>query len=150
VKEKTFKRLFKEAFTEFLTSQEGEELIGTIMLKAISQGLYYEVDVVNNREAARKGEEAVKETKKMSILELMAIYLPRIEGALRGMQEDLNKTKYTVDEQHKVSLTFVDLIQHSFKMGVLQPLIDARGKDRIETPNDNGGIKYLRSERSGE
>lgn len=40
-------------------------------------------------------EKVIKE-EEWNVLDFMAVYLPRIEGALRGMQEDVDKTKNTV------------------------------------------------------
>jgi hypothetical protein len=83
----------RQELIDFFSSEEGEKLIGEIVLKAVNFGLTVEMDI---QEFDKGKMEKVVKTKRVNVLHFLAKYLPQIEGRLLGVQEDANKTYNTI------------------------------------------------------
>ena len=75
----------QEELKKFFQSEEGETLIGNIVMKAVDQALSRKVSMEDGK--SNPGRVIEKETK-VNILDHLAKYLPYLEGAIRGCQSD--------------------------------------------------------------
>jgi len=83
-----FKKIVKEALTEFFESDEGQKLIGTIVLHAINISMTRDIVLEDGKsEPGRKIEKEVT----VNMVDWLIKYMPHVEGAIRGVQEDANK-----------------------------------------------------------
>ena len=76
---------FNGLMLNFLKSEEGETAIGIIMKKAIDQSLAREVLFEDGKSEPGK---IIEKKEMMNILDHIAMYIPHVEGALRGIQVD--------------------------------------------------------------
>ena len=74
----------------FFQSKEGEELIGNIVLKAVNFSFIRDMRFEDGKsDPGRK----VEKTIRVNMLEEIVKYLPHIEAAIRGVQEDTDKAR---------------------------------------------------------
>ena len=79
------KKNIKEALTDFLKSEEGEALIGNIVMKAVSQSMLRKVMI---EDGTTDPPHVVEKEITINALDHLMKYVPRIEGAIRGCQSD--------------------------------------------------------------
>jgi len=101
LREDKLKRLMTDALTDFFKSEAGETLIGTIMLKAIAQGLTREVRFEDGKTEPGR---VVEKTESWNMVDWLIKYLPHIEAAIRGCQADSsqarNRSAEALDASH--------------------------------------------------
>ena len=89
---KEIKLAVKDALLEFIQSDEFEQRIGGIVQAVVDAKLDYEMTM--EKFDHRMGQSIVKE-KKVNVLHVLAETIPHMVGAMRGAQEDANKTLNT-------------------------------------------------------
>jgi hypothetical protein len=85
MREDKFKRLVGEALGDYLRSPEGEALVGGIVVQAVNQALTRELRFEDGTSEPGR---VVEKTERWNLLDWLAVYLPRVEGAVRGAQAD--------------------------------------------------------------
>lgn len=80
----------KEALKEFFFSEEGERIIGQIVIKAVNQALAREIQFEDRK--ADPGNPKIK-TENWNVLDWLCKYLPSLEGAMRGVQNDADQAR---------------------------------------------------------
>lgn len=74
-----------DGITRFLKSDDGEALIGNIMLKALAQAMTREIRFEDGKSETGR---VVERTESWNMVDWLVKYLPYIEGAIRGCQAD--------------------------------------------------------------
>ena len=83
----------KEWIKGFFLSEEFENMLGNMVMKASFQS--QNRDMVFEDSKTEKGR-TVEKTTEVNVLDQIVKYLPYVEGAIRGIQEDVDKMKNNV------------------------------------------------------
>ena len=78
-----------------MLSKKDLEAIRKIIREELKDALVRTVTVERGPETQGDPEKVIKE-EEWNVLDFMAAYLPKVEGSVRGMQEDVDKTKNQV------------------------------------------------------
>ena len=93
----------QKELVKFFQSEEGEALIGQIMIKAIGIAMVREVTVEDGKSEPGR---VVEKTIKVNALDWLMKYLPHVEGAIRGCQSDSaqarNRSAQALDALNKI------------------------------------------------
>jgi hypothetical protein len=92
----------------FFESETGENLIGQIMLNVVNVALTREVTIEDGKS---KPGRTIEKTERRNVLDMIAEYLPGVEGAIRGCQADSAKARNRATEVRDVLLSFKGLVQ---------------------------------------
>ena len=103
------KKLIKEALFEFFKSEEGETLIGTIVLKAVNQALTKEMEYEDGK--TDPGRTVVKKTE-VNVLDQTLAYMASVEGAIRGCQSDAAKARNRAVETKELIGNLIERINN--------------------------------------
>ena len=98
-----------EAFKEFLTTEEGETIMGNIMLKAFNQAMTRNIKVESGRD--NPGGPPVIKEETWNMVDWLMNYMPYVEGSIRGVQVDAASARNKSEEVKQVILSFVDGIK---------------------------------------
>lgn len=79
-----------EELKEYFKSREFEEIIGNIVMKAVDQALLRKMKMVDGK--SEPGRQIEKEMM-VNVLDVIAKYLPEVEGRLLGCQSDSAQAK---------------------------------------------------------
>ncbi|MEW6670237.1 MAG: hypothetical protein AB1427_00955 [Thermodesulfobacteriota bacterium] len=74
----------------FFLSEAFESMLGNMVMKALYQSQEREMTIEDGKSEPGR---TIEKTVKVNVIDQIVKYLPFVEGALRGMQEDLDKTK---------------------------------------------------------
>ena len=80
-----------------MLSKKDLEAIRGIIREELKDALVRTVTVERGAEKQGDPEKVIKE-EQWNVLDFMAAYLPKVEGSIRGMQEDVDKTKNQVHQ----------------------------------------------------
>ena len=112
-----FKEIIIKALHNFFASPQGEELIGNIMLKAVSQSLTRTIQVEDGK--TEPGKKVIK-NENVNLLDFMARYLPAVEASIRGVQVDAgqarNRSQQTLNEIGNFKQIFAEEIDRRNKI----------------------------------
>ncbi len=101
-----------KALQNFFESPKGQALIGQIMLNAVSQSLTRTVQMEDGK--TERGKKVIKE-KDVNVLDHLAKYIPYVEGAVRGAQQDAgaarNRSQQTLNEIGDLKQIFAEQIE---------------------------------------
>lgn len=75
----------QEELKRFFESKDGQRIIGQIVLNAINQALMREIRFEDGKSEPGR---VVEKTELRNVLDVVAEYLPAVEGAVRGCQAD--------------------------------------------------------------
>jgi hypothetical protein len=78
-----------------MLTQNDRNAIRTMIQEELKLALCRKITIERGPRAQGDPEKVVRE-EEWNVLDFMAIYMPKIEGALRGMQEDVDHAKNTV------------------------------------------------------
>jgi len=111
-----------------LTKKDKEE-IRRIVREELKEALFRRIAIERGPRQQGDPEKVVKE-EEWNVLDFLAVYLPRVEGALRGVQEDVDKTKNRVLENSAkiqvVGETLLGLEDSAKKIAMLGQVAKAR------------------------
>lgn len=107
-----FKKALIEALHNFFSSPKGEELIGTIILKAVSQSMTRTIQTEDGK--TEPGKKVIKD-ERVNVLDFLARYLPSVEASIRGVQVDAgqarNRSTQALNEIGDIKQIFADEIE---------------------------------------
>lgn len=92
-----------------MLSKKDLENIRQIIKEELTEFLVRTVTIERGPEKQGDSEKVIKE-EQWNILEFMAAYQPKVEAAIRGMQEDLDKTKNNINVLNNIMLGYEDSI----------------------------------------
>ena len=96
---------------KFFTSETGETIIGTIVMKGINQALQREICFEDGKSDPGR---VVEKTEVWNILDWLVKYLPHIEAAVRGCQADSATARNrSIEVQQVLSAVLQQQIDHS-------------------------------------
>jgi len=79
------------ALNEWMATDEFERRIGGILQKIVDAKLDYEMEVYEAVDAAKEGKAPAVVKKDMNVLHFMATYMPRHEGRMLGLQQQVRE-----------------------------------------------------------
>lgn len=85
----------QDELLKFFKSEQGEQVIGQIMLKALKQAFVREMLFEDGKSEPGR---VIEKTVMVNILDHIAKYLPYVEGAIRGCQADSAKARNRATE----------------------------------------------------
>lgn len=85
-----FKEIITKALENFFNSPAGKELIGSIMLNAVSQSLTRTIQIEDGK--TEPGKKVIKE-ERINVLDHLAKYMPHVEASIRGVQVDAGQAR---------------------------------------------------------
>jgi len=89
----------QKELTKFFTSEEGETIIGQIVLNCVNQALKREIKFEDGRSDPGR---VVEKSEVWNILDWIVKYLPRVESAVRGCQSDSAQARNRSNEVKSV------------------------------------------------
>ena len=92
----------------FFESEVGENLIGQIMLNVVNVALTREVTIEDGKS---KPGRVIEKTERRNVLDMIAKYLPHVEGAIRGCQADSAGARNRSTEVRDVLMSFKGLVE---------------------------------------
>ena len=78
-----------------MLTQNDRNAIRAMIQEELKAALCRKITIERGPRAQGDPEKVIRE-EEWNVLDFLAVYLPKIEGALRGMQEDVDKTKNSV------------------------------------------------------
>ncbi len=101
-----------------LTKKDKQE-IQAIIRDELKEALFRKITIERGPRKQGDPEKVVKE-EEWNVLDFLATYLPQIEGALRGMQEDIDHTKNELgtntEKLQTIGQTLVDMEQAALSL----------------------------------
>jgi hypothetical protein len=101
----------------FFESEVGENLIGQIMLNVVNVALTRDVIVEDGKSNPGR---TIEKTERRNVLDMIAEYLPYVEGAIRGCQSDSAKARNRATEVRDVLLSFKGLAQEQTNLKLIR------------------------------
>ncbi len=87
---KVLKEVMKDALTDFFKSEEGEEILGNISMKASDQSFIREIQIEDGK--SEPGKKVIR-TEKVNAVDFLMKYLPDVEARVLGYQADSSQAK---------------------------------------------------------
>jgi len=107
-----FEKALTKALSNFFASSKGQEIIGNIMLRALSISLTRTVQIEDGK--TEPGKKVVKE-ENINVLDHLIKYMPYVEAALRGVQVDAdvarNRSVQVLQEVGDIKQIFADQLE---------------------------------------
>ena len=126
----------KEWIKEFFLSEEFENMLGNMVMKASFQS--QNRDMVFEDSKTEKGR-TVEKTTEVNVLDQIVKYLPYVEGAIRGIQEDVDKMKNNVaGNNERLRIVGETLIQ--MEQGARNISLFADKLKQIDIKNNGSGL----------
>jgi len=130
------KKWMKEEIKNFFLSEEFENMLGNMVMKASFQS--QNRDMVFEDSKTEKGR-TVEKTTEVNVLDQIVKYLPYIEGAIRGIQEDVDKMKNNVaGNNEKLRVVGETLIR--MEQGARNISLFADKLKQIDIKNNGSGL----------
>lgn len=116
-----------EAFKEFLTSEEGETIIGNIILKSFNQAMTRTVKVESGRD--NPGGPSVIKEETWNMVDWLIRYLPYVEGSIRGCQVDSASARNRSEEVKGALIQFVSTLRN---IPSINNVIEMKKADKLQ------------------
>jgi len=119
-----------------MLSKKDKEEIRRMIQEELKAALFRKITIERGPRKQGDPEKVIKE-EDWNVLDFLAAYLPRIEAAMRGMQEDLDHTKNKVDQYNEkleiVGRTLLGIEKAAKKVALLSDMITERER-LLRTP----------------
>ncbi|MBW2024364.1 MAG: hypothetical protein JRH08_00745 [Deltaproteobacteria bacterium] len=134
-----------------MLSKKDKEEIRQMIQEELKAALFRKITIERGPRKQGDPEKVIKE-EEWNVLDFLAAYLPRIEAAMRGMQEDLDHTKNKVETYNRkleaVAQTLLGMEKAAKKVALLSDMIAERQR-LLQIPGYQMGHEVLKNESSG-
>ena len=113
-------KTFNELMLNFLKSEEGETVLGTIIKKAINQSLMREILFEDGKSEPGR---VIEKKEVINILDHIAKYMPYVEGALRGVQVDAGVARDSATQTRDMLIHTIENINRSKLQKIDQTIV---------------------------